>query len=59
MKKQLRDLGEKAQMEIGVHGIHPEILKLVGALNWRTSYTQNQYKHALEAYLFVVPWLLK
>ncbi|MDB9787046.1 ribonuclease Y [Bacteriovoracaceae bacterium] len=45
----LRDLGEKAQMEIGVHGIHPEILKLVGALNWRTSYTQNQYQHAIEA----------
>ncbi|MBF0361997.1 MAG: ribonuclease Y [Oligoflexia bacterium] len=44
----LRELGEKAQMEIGVHGIHPEILKLVGALNWRTSYTQNQYQHALE-----------
>jgi ribonuclease Y len=49
MEKELRDLGEKAQMEIGVHGIHPEILKLIGALNWRTSYTQNQYKHALEA----------
>lgn len=42
-------LGEKAQMEIGVHGIHPEILKLVGALDFRTSYTQNQYQHALEA----------
>lgn len=48
-EKQLRDLGEKAQLEIGVHGIHPEILKLVGALNWRTSYTQNQYQHAIEA----------
>lgn len=48
-ENRLRDLGEKAQMEIGVHGIHPEILKLVGALNWRTSYTQNQYQHALEA----------
>ena len=45
----IRELGEKAQMEIGVHGIHPEILKLVGALNYRTSYTQNQYQHALEA----------
>ena len=45
----LRDLGEKAQMEIGVHGIHPEVLKLIGALNYRTSYTQNQYQHALEA----------
>ena len=49
MHKKLLDLGQKAQMEIGVHGIHPEILKLVGALNWRTSYTQNQYQHALEA----------
>ncbi len=49
MERQLRDLGEKAQMEIGVHGIHPEILKLIGALNWRTSYTQNQYQHAIEA----------
>jgi len=49
MDKELLDLGEKAQMEIGVHGIHPEVLKLVGALNFRTSYTQNQYQHALEA----------
>jgi len=49
MEKQLLSLGEKAQMEIGVHGIHPEILKLIGALNWRTSYTQNQYQHAIEA----------
>jgi ribonucrease Y len=48
MDKQLRELGEKAQMEIGIHGIHPEILKLIGALNWRTSYTQNQYQHAIE-----------
>lgn len=49
VEARLRELGEKAQMEIGVHGIHPEILKLIGALNWRTSYTQNQYQHALEA----------
>lgn len=49
MEKELLKLGEKAQMEIGVHGIHPEILKLIGALNWRTSYTQNQYQHAIEA----------
>ena len=49
MEKIMKDLGEKAQMEIGVHGIHPEILKLIGALNWRTSYTQNQYQHAIEA----------
>ncbi|MCB9094457.1 MAG: ribonuclease Y [Halobacteriovoraceae bacterium] len=47
-ESRLRDLGEKAQMEIGVHGIHPEILKMIGALNWRTSYMQNQYQHSLE-----------
>jgi ribonuclease Y len=44
----MRDLGEKAQMEIGVHGMHPEVLKMIGALNWRTSYMQNQYQHSLE-----------
>lgn len=49
LEKHLLILGEKAQMEIGVHGIHPEVLKLVGALNYRTSYTQNQYQHAIEA----------
>ena len=49
MDKRCKELGEKAQLEIGVHGIHPEILKLIGALNWRTSYTQNQYQHAIEA----------
>ncbi|MCK5074072.1 MAG: ribonuclease Y [Bacteriovoracaceae bacterium] len=48
MDRELRDIGEKAQMEVGIHGIHPEILKLVGALKYRTSYTQNQYQHALE-----------
>lgn len=47
-ESRLKELGEKAQMEIGVHGMHPEILKMLGALNWRTSYTQNQYQHSLE-----------
>lgn len=47
-ESRLRELGEKAQMEIGVHGMHPEVLKMIGALNWRTSYTQNQYQHSLE-----------
>ncbi len=47
-ESRLRDLGEKAQMEIGVVGMHPEVLKMIGALNWRTSYMQNQYQHSLE-----------
>jgi ribonuclease Y len=48
MEARLRELGEKAQMEIGIHGLHPEILKMLGALNYRTSYMQNQYQHSLE-----------
>lgn len=48
LEQRLRELGEKAQMEIGIHGMHPEILKMLGALNYRTSYMQNQYQHSLE-----------
>ncbi|MBT4792569.1 MAG: ribonuclease Y [Halobacteriovoraceae bacterium] len=48
LELRLRELGEKAQMEIGIHGLHPEILKMLGALNYRTSYMQNQYQHSLE-----------
>lgn len=48
LESSLRDLGEKAQMELGIHGLHPEVLKMLGALNYRTSYTQNQYQHSLE-----------
>jgi ribonuclease Y len=48
LEQNLRELGEKAQMEIGIHGLHPEVLKMLGALNYRTSYMQNQYQHSLE-----------
>lgn len=48
LESRLRELGEKAQMEVGLHGLHPEVLKMLGALNYRTSYMQNQYQHSLE-----------
>jgi ribonuclease Y len=48
LEQNLRELGEKAQMEVGIHGLHPEVLKMLGALNYRTSYMQNQYQHSLE-----------
>ena len=48
LEQRLREMGEKAQMEIGIHGMHPEILKMLGALCYRTSYMQNQYQHSLE-----------
>jgi ribonucrease Y len=46
--KVIRAAGEEAAREVGVGGVHPEILKLLGALKYRTSYGQNQWQHAIE-----------
>jgi len=48
IQKEIKDAGEKALYETGLHGIHPEILRLIGSLKYRTSYSQNQYVHSLE-----------
>jgi ribonuclease Y len=44
----IKSAGDEAANEVGISGIHPEILKLVGALKYRTSYGQNQWQHAIE-----------
>ena len=44
----IKEAGDQAAFDLGVHGIHPEILKLIGRLRYRTSYSQNVYQHSLE-----------
>jgi ribonuclease Y len=44
----IKEAGDQAAFDLGVHGIHPEILKLIGRLKYRTSYSQNVYLHSLE-----------
>lgn len=48
VEKAIKEAGEQAAFDLGVHGINPEILKLIGRLKYRTSYTQNVYQHSLE-----------
>jgi ribonucrease Y len=52
MEQHLKEEGEKACFEVGVHGLHPELTKLVGRMKFRTSYGQNCLQHSKE-----VAWL--
>jgi len=48
MEEQITQLGEQAMLDTGVHGLHPELVKLLGKLHYRTSYGQNVLKHGIE-----------
>ena len=48
VETQIREDGENAAMDVGVHGIHPELLKLLGCMKFRSSYGQNALKHSIE-----------
>ena len=44
----IKEEGEAATLEVGVHGIHPELIRLLGKMKFRTSYGQNALKHSME-----------
>lgn len=44
----IKESGQKAALELGIHGMHPELLKYVGQLKFRTSYGQNMWSHSIE-----------
>jgi ribonuclease Y len=52
LESQLVELGEQAAYDTGIHGLHPELVKLIGRMRYRTSYGQNIYDHSKE-----VAWL--
>ena len=48
VENMIREEGESAVLEVGVHGIHPELVRLLGRMKFRTSYGQNALKHSIE-----------
>jgi ribonuclease Y len=48
IEEEMKDAGETAVHEVGLTGIHPELVRLLGSLKYRTSYGQNQLQHAIE-----------
>ncbi len=48
MEVKIKEAGEQAVFDLGVHNVHPEIVKLLGRLKYRSSYAQNIYQHSLE-----------
>jgi ribonuclease Y len=48
LEDRIKEAGEKAVFDLGLHNVHPELIKLIGKLQFRSSYAQNVYRHSIE-----------
>jgi len=57
LQQEIVEVGKRTVIDLGIHGLHPELIKIIGRMKYRSSYGQNFYNIHVKLQTFVVLWL--